>query len=140
MVINAYNKLIYGIPTKNEPISGEFRLGVISTVFSYLIPLFIKKFSLQYPKITLQINEINTQNIIRDLNNDQIDGAILATPTGNESFKEHFLYYENFLIFIAKVEELLNKNEIMLKNIDWQKMWTLHDGHYIYHKLLICTL
>lgn len=128
-VILAHQKLIYGISSSRDPLSGVFRLGIIPTVSNYLIPLFINDFSIKFPKITLHINELNTENIIRAINEDIIDGAVLATPLKNEKFKEHPLYYESFLIFLAKGEELLNKNKINQKDIDGAKMWMLQDGN-----------
>jgi len=128
-VLKAHQELIYGVPSKLDSLSGIFRLGIIPTVSAYLVPLFIHNFSIKYPKITLYINELNTENIIRGINEDIIDGAVLATPLKNETFKEHPLYYESFLLFSAKGEPLLNKNKIKQTDIDGAKMWMLQDGN-----------
>jgi LysR family hydrogen peroxide-inducible transcriptional activator len=73
--------------------SGEFRLGVIPTVASYLVPLFVGGFSREFPRVDLFIEELTTESILEKLGRDQLDGAILATPLGVPGLKEHPFYY-----------------------------------------------
>src|SRR5690606_1201356 len=48
-------------------IGGEFKLGIIPTIMPTLLPMFLKTFIKKYPKITLKIEELTTEEIISRL-------------------------------------------------------------------------
>lgn len=114
---------------KNKGVNGDFRLGVIPTVASELIPRFVSSFSKLYPGVELYIEELRTENILAELNSDKLDGAILATPIRNLEFHVHPLYYEPFYAYFAPGHDLLKKSEILRQDLDASEMWLLEDGH-----------
>lgn len=128
IVIREHQRLVHLAKKGSDGVSGEFRLAIIPTVATYLIPLFIREFSEAYPDIQLYIDELKTETIIEELKNDRIDGAILATPL-HEDFKEHPLYYEPFSAFLSKGHPLLQKEKITAKDLDETQMWMLKDGN-----------
>jgi LysR family hydrogen peroxide-inducible transcriptional activator len=109
--------------------SGEFRLGVIPTVASYLVPLFVGGFSREFPRVDLFIEELTTESILEKLGRDQLDGAILATPLGVPGLKEHPLYYEPFSLYLSPGHPLLKKKSLTAADLDGSEMWLLEDGH-----------
>ncbi len=110
-------------------VSGDFRLAVIPTVSSYLLPLFIRPFSINYPKVRLFIEEMKTETILEHLADDRLDGAILATPLEEAHFKVHPLYYEPFLAYLSKGHALLKEKLVTRKQLNMNDMWLLQDGH-----------
>lgn len=129
IVIREHQKLLHSTQRKNGNVHGVFRLGIIPTVATYLIPLFLKDFSRHYPQVELYIHELKTESIIEELRHDRLDGAILATPLDAPGFKEHPLYYEPFVLYAAKGHTLLNKEKIAPKDLDSSQMWMLKDGN-----------
>ena len=129
VVIREHQRLIHTARMGSKGVSGEFRLAVIPTVATYLIPLFLRDFSESYPDVELYIEELKTETIIDELRNDRIDGAILATPLSQQGFKEHPLYYEPFSLYAAKGHPLLSKRKISAKDLDASQMWMLKDGN-----------
>lgn len=129
VVIREQEKLIHISRMGKKGLAGEFRLAIIPTIGTYLIPLFIKDFSSRYPEVELFIEELKTEASLEELRNDRLDGAILATPLERPGFKEHPLYYEPFVLYAAKGHPLLNKNRIAPKDLDGSQMWMLQDGN-----------
>lgn len=129
VVIRENEKLIHTARKGSKGVTGEFRLAVIPTVATYLVPLFLRDFSESYPGVELYIEELKTETIIDGLRSDLIDGAILATPLAQQGFKEHPLYYEPFSLYAAKGHALLSKQKISLKDLDASQMWMLKDGN-----------
>jgi len=129
VVIREQNKLLQISKKSGHGVEGEFRLGVIPTVATYLIPLFLKDFSKAYPRIELFIEEMKTESIVEELKNDKLDGAILATPLAEGGFKEHPLYYEPFSLYASKGHSLLKQLKITPKDLDGSQMWMLKDGN-----------
>lgn len=130
IVLRENEKLVHlSKQSLSKDVSGEFKLGIIPTVSSHLLPHFIKPFSKAYPGISLFIEEMKTETILHELSNDNLDAAILATPIHEEGFKIHPLYYEPFLAYICKNHPLLHKKNISRNELDLKEMWLLQDGH-----------
>jgi LysR family transcriptional regulator, hydrogen peroxide-inducible genes activator len=125
---------------KGEP-SGDFRLAIIPTVASYLIPLFALSFSKKYPHVNLHIEEMKTETIIEELRNDRIEGAILATPLPGLTFKVHPLYYEPFFLYLCNQHPLLAKKQLLPSDLEGSQMWQLQDGHCFRDQVIgFCSL
>jgi len=110
-------------------IGGEFRLGIIPTIIPTLLPMFLKVFIKKYPKVNLIVNELTTEQIIRQLTDGTIDVAIAATPLENEAIKEKVLYYEPFLGFIPEGHRLHNEKLLDANDLDLSEILLLEDGH-----------
>lgn len=110
-------------------IGGEFRLGIIPTIIPTLLPLFLKVFIKKYPKVNLIINELTTEEIVKQLNNGSIDVGIAATPLENEAIKERVLYYEPFVGFIPKNHRLFANKKLDVNDLDISEILLLEDGH-----------
>lgn len=128
IVIREHQKLIH-LTKKEHGVSGEFRLGIIPTLASSLIPLFIRQFSKTYPQVQLFIEELKTESILNDLKNDALDGALLATPLHQPGLKEHPLFYEPFLLYLSLGHPLLKKDFLTEKDLEDHEMWMLQDGN-----------
>jgi LysR family hydrogen peroxide-inducible transcriptional activator len=110
-------------------IGGEFRLGIIPTIIPTLLPMFLKVFIKKYPKVNLIINELTTDEIIKQLSNGTIDVGIAATPLENEAIKERVLYYEPFVGFIPKNHRLFQNKKLDVNDLDISEILLLEDGH-----------
>ncbi len=110
-------------------IGGEFRLGIIPTIIPTLLPMFLKVFIKKYPKVNLIVNELTTEQIIRQLTEGTIDVALAATPLENEAIKEKVLYYEPFLGFIPNNHKLYAQKTIAADDLDIDEILLLEDGH-----------
>ncbi|MCC7441403.1 MAG: LysR family transcriptional regulator [Bdellovibrionales bacterium] len=129
-VLREHEKLAYvSKQTRSGAFSGEFRLAVIPTVASDLLPVFLRPFSAAYPAVTLHIEELKTETILNELAQDRLDGAILATPVEGEGLKVHPLYYEPFLVYLSSGHPLLKEERLGRDQLDASEMWLLQDGH-----------
>ncbi|MES2767105.1 MAG: LysR substrate-binding domain-containing protein [Bacteroidota bacterium] len=110
-------------------ISGVFKIGIIPTVAPYLLPLFLQNFVKKYPAISLQIEELQTHQIIDRIRHDRLDAGILATPLHNPSITEEPLFYEPFVAYVSRNHELYNKKKISAEDLDLSDVWLLNEGH-----------
>src|SRR5690606_3429451 len=110
-------------------IGGEFRLGVIPTVMPTLLPMFLKAFNNRHPKVLLKIEELNTDECIKRLNDGHLDAAIAATPLQQENIKERVLFYEPFVAYITENHRLYSKKDITINDLDIDDILLLEDGH-----------
>ncbi|MCI5072977.1 LysR substrate-binding domain-containing protein [bacterium] len=127
-IISEHKKLL-DIHAQSTELSGSFHLGVIPTLSPYILPLFIKSFSDNYPKVELTISEHKTQDIIEKLYDDQIDGGLLVTPLYDDKIIERSLFYEPFYAFMSNKHPLIKKKTVSETQLQDYPIWLLDEGH-----------
>lgn len=139
-IVTEYKKLLE-VNQNQDEIFGEFHLGIIPTLASYVLPLFIEQFSMKYPKVQLTINEYKTQDIIRALHDDALDAGLMATPLKDEHLIERVLFYEPFYLFVSQNHEFLKKRKITEKDLETESIWLLEEGHCFREQALkLCSM
>lgn len=129
VILREHKRLREIMRSQNGELAGPLRLAIIPTVAASLVPLFIRKFSAAYPKVELFIEEMKTETILEELQQDRLDVAIMATPTHQKCVSETPLYYEPFELYLAKGHSLLKKKQLGQEDLDGSEMWLLKDGH-----------
>lgn len=112
-------------------ISGYLRIGVITTVSPYLMPIFIPRFIKKCPDIKLRIHEMYLDDIIQALAFDNIDIAILTGGESDIRIFETDLFDDKFYMYVSPENELYGRKEIMLEDIDIEKLLILDEGHWM---------
>lgn len=123
-------------------IKGTFRLGIIPTVSPYLLPKLMNVHATGKTDIKIVISELTTDNILKSLANDSLDGAILATPLKDDMVRERPLYYERFFAYVSPKERALYvKNELEEQDLNSAKLWLLDEVHCFRTQILhLCNL
>lgn len=129
VILDESNRINDIVEQQKGFIGGEFKLGIIPTITPTLLPLFLNNFIKKYPKVTLKIEELNTQDILKKLKDGHLDAAIASTPLENESIKERVLYYEPFIGFMGENHRLYSKNKITVDDLNIDDILLLEDGH-----------
>ncbi len=128
-IVNEADRMQDVVDQEKGFIGGEFRLGIIPTIMPTLLPMFLKTFTIKYPKVQLRIEELATDDIISKLNDGHLDAAIAATPLEQAKIKERPLYYEPFVGYIPEGHRLFSKSTIESADLDIDDILLLEDGH-----------
>ncbi|OXG09077.1 LysR family hydrogen peroxide-inducible transcriptional activator [Flavobacterium araucananum] len=122
-------------------LEGELKLGIISTLSPYLIPLFIKAMKEVAPKVHFIIREANTGQLMNDVETGALDVAIMATPTGNANLIEHPIFKEPFVAYLNQLHPMANDAFYELQPGDKTELLLLHHEFCYNAQLLdICGL
>jgi LysR family hydrogen peroxide-inducible transcriptional activator len=122
-------------------IGGSFKLGIIPTVMSTLLPLFLQTVLKAYPKLVLKIEEMPTQQIIENLEKGTLDAGIAATPLDYEHIFEKPLYYEPFMVYAPTHSKLSKEKSIIAEMLKHEQVLLLQDGHCFRNSALnICKI
>lgn len=113
---------------ETESLSGPLRLGIIPTIAPYLVPKFIASFRINYPKIELTMNEMQTKWIVQAMKNSLLDMAILSTPLNEPELLEIPLYYEHFVVYESTSAQD-GERTIDIETIPLEHLWVLQEGH-----------
>ncbi len=129
------------IDDEKDIVHGELRIGIIPTLAPYLLPLFLKNFLRDFPLVKLVINEFTTDVILHKLKNGDLDAAILATPLHEHSLHEQVLFYESYYLYVGHKEKGFDKQFVLSKDIDINRLWLLEEGHCMRSQILnFCSL
>jgi LysR family hydrogen peroxide-inducible transcriptional activator len=124
-----------------EEVSGELRMAIIPTLAPYLLPLFLQHFLDRYPSVNIQVTELTTEEIIRQLGANLLDVGILATPLNDDTIREDVLFYEPLKVFVSGNEKDLNKRYVLPEQLDVKRLWLLEEGHCLRSQMLkLCEL
>jgi LysR family transcriptional regulator, hydrogen peroxide-inducible genes activator len=126
---------------QSEAVAGEIRLGIIPTLAPYLLPSLYRQMRQSFPQVTLVVRETITEEILRELKQNRLDCALLATPIRDSAVFEDPLFYEELYIYLSKKNPLYNKRYVMPGEINADQLWLLEEGHCFRSQVLnLCEL
>ncbi|MEO9967152.1 MAG: LysR substrate-binding domain-containing protein [Reichenbachiella sp.] len=114
---------------EKETMEGEFTLGIIPTLAPYLLPLFLPIFMKENPKVHLKIRELQTSQIISQLENGIIDIGLLVTPLNETAIREIPVFYEPFLLYLPANHRFLSEKFMLADELDPSEVLVLDEGH-----------
>jgi LysR family transcriptional regulator, hydrogen peroxide-inducible genes activator len=121
---------------KKNDLQGTLKVGVISTLSPYLVPLFIRQLEQAVPKMKFVIKEASTGDLINDLETGRLDVAIMATPTGSPYLKEFPVFQEPFVAYLHSGHPGLKEKYYQLREQDKFELLLLQE-EYCYNAQLL---
>ncbi|MDR2026295.1 MAG: hydrogen peroxide-inducible genes activator [Prevotellaceae bacterium] len=117
------------VENEQQIVTGSFRLGIIPTIASYLVPVILHKHNTGYKDIDLTLKESTTNELISELMNGTLDGGILAGPLNHPGLIEYPVYYEKFYAYVSPLDNIYSEKEIDLNKVDISMVWLLENEH-----------
>jgi LysR family hydrogen peroxide-inducible transcriptional activator len=117
------------IASDHDAPAGAFRLGVIPSLSSSVIPLFLRSFIEQFPKVELSIQEIQTNDMISRLQADTLDAGLAATPLGVPELREEVVGREVLWAYLPPGDALLRKKTLAQADLEARALWIMPEGH-----------
>ena len=140
VVIREEKRLRDLVRQSKDELAGDFRLAVIPTLSTYILPLFLQDFVDRHPKLNLIIEECKTDEIVAMLAGDAMDAGLLVTPLNDETLIERVLFYEPFYLFVAPDHPLARRKKIREDDLDLKEIWLLNKGNCFRDQVLnICS-
>lgn len=134
--LKEFNSIKEVVSQLKGEIAGKIRLGVIPTIAPYLLHRFIPEFVRRYPKVELEVREMQTAYIIEALNHDRIDVALVAGGTCGDGIMEYELFDDRFYAYVSPSNSLYNKSNIRIEDIDMRELVLLSVGNCLRDQVL----
>lgn len=110
-------------------VAGELRVGVLPTLAPYLLPRFVSNLCRRHPGISLTVEELVTERILRGLESDRLDLGVIATSEEGRGWIERALFEEPFVGYMAPGHRHLERDRLHREDVDVDDLWVLHEGH-----------
>jgi LysR family hydrogen peroxide-inducible transcriptional activator len=109
--------------------SGRVRVGAIPTIAPYFLPEVLRKFSEEFPKAMLIVQENTTDALLKSCRQGEIDLAVLALPLPAKHLEVEALFEEELLLVLPLDHPLLNKKAIRLSDVEPYPFVLLDEAH-----------
>ena len=115
--------------TLRDPTAGEFRLGAIPTLASYVFPAYVPQIAKRFPKLHLLLVEEKTEVLLEKLKVGRIDAALLALPVEDPAFDARMLFDDQFLLAVGQDHSLAKKQSVRIADLSGHQLLLLDEGH-----------
>jgi LysR family hydrogen peroxide-inducible transcriptional activator len=112
-----------------DPLSGQFKLGVIYTIGPYLLPSLIPILRKTAPNLKLIIEENFTANLFQSLKQGALDAIIISYPFEEPGIETAALYSEPFVVALPRNHEWKDLDRIPPEDLASQDLMLLGAGH-----------
>ena len=129
---------LYEIGRSEKQLKGRITIGIIPTIATSLLPLVLSTILEENPALHLEVIELTTEEIIKQLYVDKIDYGILATPIEEEDIEENIMYYEPMMVYGIEDKE---KGFVTSEDVKEGQVWLLEEGHCFRNQAMtICEI
>lgn len=112
----------------SDDLSGTLRVGIIPTLSPYLLPRILPSLATNYPNLTLEIEELLSDQIVDKLHKDQLDVGLWVARANENRLVHVPLFYERFLIYLPN-NHPFSDAPVALSELDMKQLWLLKEGH-----------
>src|SRR5690606_35574112 len=109
--------------------AGELRVGILSTIAPYLLPIVIAAFSRRYPNVTLIFEELLGDQIVDYIKRDLLDAGLMAVSPATSDIIEVPLFVEPLVGYVARGYRLFERETIRPEDLDPDEVWMMSKGH-----------
>lgn len=120
--------------------TGVVRVGAIPTIAPYLLPGLIRSFVARFPEARVQVREDVTRELLRALEEGQLDLAVMARPVASGTLAVHDLYREELSLVLPRAHALARRRTIQIADLAEYPMILLESSHCLTGNVLdICS-
>lgn len=122
-------------------LSGPLGLGVIPSVAPYILPQLLPMFRDSFPDLDLHIRESQTQSLVSELVDGQLDVLLLALPVEHPDIETMRLFDDRFLLAMAASHRMANRVKATPDLLEEDRLLLLEEGHCMREQALaFCSL
>jgi LysR family transcriptional regulator, hydrogen peroxide-inducible genes activator len=123
-------------------LAGSLHLGVIPTLAPYVLPAAFPLVRDKYPQLDLHLRETQTQNLLEELLQGELDLLLLALPVEHPEIETVKLFSDRFLLALPKARQIAaNRVRATPELLQQDRLLLLEEGHCLRDQALsFCNL
>ena len=110
-------------------VRGKIVLGALPTIAPYFLPEIIRLFREKYPGAELILHEQTTDQLLRNLEENEIDLAIISDAPTNPNIQVEQLFSEELLLCLPVDHTLVHQKSVVAADLRQEKFILMHDSH-----------
>ncbi|MBL8820304.1 MAG: LysR family transcriptional regulator [Planctomyces sp.] len=109
--------------------SGRVRVGAIPTIAPFYLPDVLRRFSKEFPRASLIVQENTTGALLKSCTQGEIDLAILSLPVSARYLEVEELFEEELLLVLPLDHQLADQPQIRLSDLESYPFVLLDEAH-----------
>jgi LysR family hydrogen peroxide-inducible transcriptional activator len=110
-------------------VRGKILIGALPTIAPYLLPDVVGSFRAKYPGVELIIHEETTQQLLRGLEEKELDLAIISDASPSSRIEIQQLFSEELLLCLPVAHPLVRQKKVLARDLQHEKFIVMQDGH-----------
>ena len=138
-ILAASKDLVESATQVGKPMTGLLRLGVIPTIAPFLLPHALPLLWERYPELRLGLREDLTANLLLQLEDGQLDFALIALPYATANLLVKPLFDDDLWVVGRKSDPELKGRKVTVTPSISERLLLLAEGHCLRdHALYAC--
>jgi len=139
-IVTATQDLVDLVAEATAPMTGLLRLGVIPTIAPFLLPQSLALLGERYPDLRLLLREDLTADLLRRLQDGQLDFALIALPYDTENLLVEPLFDDDLWVVARRGDRDVSNRRVNFTASMSERLLLLEEGHCLRdHTLYACS-
>jgi LysR family hydrogen peroxide-inducible transcriptional activator len=113
----------------SDGFTGPLRLGVIPSIAPYLLPQLLPLIRARHPNLDLQLRETQTQRLLEELADGDLDLVLLALPVEHAGVETLSLFEDRFLLAMPASRSIAKNVRATPDLLREDRLLLLEEGH-----------
>ena len=116
-IFQLYNEMDNSIRELTGDISGVLILGASTTIAEYMLPVLLGDFKAKHPEVTIRLKVANTDGIVAQVENNEIDLGVVEAPVNNKNLVVEECRTDHLVLIVPPGHELANEENVSIEKI-----------------------
>ena len=112
-----YGEMDNSIRELTGDISGVLVLGASTTIAEYMLPILLGDFKAKHPEVTIRLKVANTDGIVSQVENNEIDLGVVEAPVNNKNLVVEVCRTDHLVLIVPPGHELAKETSVSIEKI-----------------------
>lgn len=127
-IASAISRIESDVRAIGKKTAGVLKIGFSRAAFMARFPAVIDEFQVRFPKITLDLREKSSKEIVKHVKNGRLDVGFVEGVTSDPEIESHEVDSENLGVLLPKKHPLSTRKEIQLSDLKDDTIILHHRG------------
>ena len=116
-IFQLYNEMDNSVRELTGDISGVLILGASTTIAEYMLPVLLGDFKAKHPEVTIRLKVANTDGIVSQVENNEIDLGVVEAPVNNKNLVVEECRTDNLVLIVPPEHPLAKEKQVSMETI-----------------------
>ena len=116
-IFELYGMMDNAIKELTGDISGVMILGASTTIAEYMLPILLGDFKKKHPEVTIRLKVANTDGIVSQVENNEIDLGVVEAPVNNKNLVVEECRTDELVLIVPPGHKLANEKTVPISTV-----------------------
>ena len=116
-IFELYGEMDRSVRELTGDMSGVLILGASTTIAEYMLPVLLGDFKAKHPEVTIRLKVANTDGIVSQIENNEIDMGVVEAPVNNKNLVVEECRTDQLVVIVPPGHELIQAKVVPMKRL-----------------------